>query len=185
MGVFPPLDHPLSDGVVALRRWRDEDADDLAVMARDPEIVRWTTVPSPYRLEDAVHWIELSRERWETDVGAALAVESVGDGELLASIDIRNIAPGTGVAEIGYMVGPNARRRGVATRAVDLITRWGFEACGFARIEIQVTPENEVSMKVPPRVGFQREGLLRSYRPGRDGTRPDLVMWSRLPGDVP
>ena len=44
MKPFPPLEQPLTDGVVALRRWRADDADDLVVLADDPLIVRWTTV---------------------------------------------------------------------------------------------------------------------------------------------
>ncbi len=180
MGLFPEPVEPLSDGVVTLRRWRDVDADDLVPIARDPQVVRWTTVPSPYGIEDAENFLALMGDMWRDDARASFAIVEPPDGELLGAIDLRNTAPGTGVAEIGYMISPHARGRGVAPRALDLITRWGFDECGFARIEVHVPPGNDSSLAVPPKAGYEREGLLRSYRPGRDGTRQDLVMFSRL-----
>ena len=84
------------------------------------------------------------------------------------------------IGELGYMVGPRARRRRVATRAVEILTRWAFEDLGIARMEIFVDPRNAPSVRVAEAAGYTREGLLRSYRPSRNGGRLDLAIYARL-----
>jgi hypothetical protein len=53
MPALPALEKPLSDGVVSLREWRDEDRHALVEMANDDAIQQWTRVPSPYTERDA------------------------------------------------------------------------------------------------------------------------------------
>lgn len=177
---FPPLDESLDDGVVLLREWRDGDRDALVEMANDPSIQRWTRVPSPYTRKDADHWFALTRTTRAAGRQAAFAVEDAKTGELLGSIDLRVNPSDPAVGELGYMVGPRARRRGVATRAVRLLTRWAFEALGIARMEILVHPRNEPSARVAEAAGFTKEGPLHSDRPGRAGDRLDRVVYARL-----
>jgi hypothetical protein len=38
----------LRDGVVMLRAWRSDDRERIVAALQDPEIPRWTSVPSPY-----------------------------------------------------------------------------------------------------------------------------------------
>ena len=44
---------PLIDGPTALRPWRDVDADAIVEACRDPDVVRWTSVPEGYGPSDA------------------------------------------------------------------------------------------------------------------------------------
>jgi [ribosomal protein S5]-alanine N-acetyltransferase len=48
---------------------------------------------------------------------------------------------------------------------------------------VLVQPDNAPSLAMAERVGFRREGLLRSYRVIR-GRRVDFVMLSLLPGEL-
>ena len=53
---LPPLsppDPPLDDGTVALRLITVTDIPDLVTACQDPDIARWTTVPSPYSEAEA------------------------------------------------------------------------------------------------------------------------------------
>lgn len=180
MPALPSLREPLSDGVVSLREWALEDRDALVEMANDEAIQQWTRVPSPYTEQDAEHWFALTRTTRAAGHQAAFAVIGVEDGELLGSIDVRVHPADPAIGELGYMVGPRARRRRVATRAVELITAWAFDTLDLLRIEILVDPRNEPSLKVAESAGYTREGVLRSYRPSRDGGRLDLAMYARL-----
>jgi RimJ/RimL family protein N-acetyltransferase len=56
-----------------------------------------------------------------------------------------------------------ARRRGLATAAVRLLTRWAIAGAGMRRIEALVEPVNRASLRVLERCSFRREGLLRYY----------------------
>jgi RimJ/RimL family protein N-acetyltransferase len=179
---FPSLAEPLGDGVVLLREWRDDDRDALVEMANDDSVQRWTRVPSPYTRDDADHWFALTRTTRAAGHQAAFAVVDPESDELLGSIDLRVNPSDPAIGELGYMVGPRARRRRVATRAVELLTRWAFDTLGLVRMEILVDPRNAPSVRVAEAAGYTREGLLRSYRPSRDGGRLDLAIYARFPG---
>jgi len=51
------------------------------------------------------------------------------------------------------------------------------------RIELQVEPSNEGSWRAAERVGYMREGLMRSWRQVGDERR-DLYLCSLLPSDL-
>ena len=87
-------------------------------------------------------------------------------------------------AEIKSMRTADAfRRRGVATRALWLCSRYAFEEHGLARLEVTVHPGNEASLALAERVGFRREGVLRSFSEIH-GRRLDMVMLALLPGEL-
>jgi RimJ/RimL family protein N-acetyltransferase len=180
MAALPALDQPLSDGVVSLREWEAGDRAALVEMANDPAIQNWTRVPVPYTDRDADEWFALTRTTRAAGHQVAFAVKADEDGELLGSIDLRVHPADPAIGELGYMVGPRARGRGVATRAVELITTWAFATLSIVRMEILVDPRNQPSLKVAEAAGYEREGVLRSYRPSRNGGRLDLVMYARL-----
>src|SRR3954467_9910524 len=142
MPALPSLREPLSDGVVSLREWRAEDRKALVEMANDATIQQWTRVPAPYTTRDAEQWFALTRTTRAAGHQAAFAVTATDDGELLGSIDLRVHPADPAIGELGYMVGPRARRRGVATRAVELLTAWGFQTLAIERLEILVDPRN-------------------------------------------
>ena len=185
MPAFPRLEQPLADGVVALRDWREDDRDALVEMANDEAVQRWTRVPSPYTPGDADHWFALTRTTRAAGHQAAFAVVDAAGDDLLGSIDLRVNPADPAIGELGYMVGPRARRRRVATRAVELLTRWAFDDLGIVRMEIFVDPSNGPSVRVAEAAGYTREGLLRSYRPSRSGGRLDLAVYSRLRDESP
>src|SRR6476646_5750644 len=114
---MPPIvlpDPPLSDGVITLRAFTADDIPAITAACQDPEIARWTAmVPSPYTEEDARGWL-----------GCPFAVVDAGTGELLASAGFHQIEWDDRSLDVGYWTAPWARRRGVATRAVRLLSGW-------------------------------------------------------------
>jgi RimJ/RimL family protein N-acetyltransferase len=87
-----------------------------------------------------------------------------------------------GVADLGCAIAPEARRAGIATEALRLITSWAHETLGVARVQVIVAPVNQAAIGLVEKAGFQREGLLRSYWEV-GGERSDAFIFSRLPGD--
>jgi RimJ/RimL family protein N-acetyltransferase len=84
--------------------------------------------------------------------------------------------------ELGYVVAPAARGRGVATTALRLLTEWGFEERGLLRLELMISVENAASKVVAERAGYVKEGVLRSLYV-KEGLREDHELWSCLPSD--
>ena len=85
-------------------------------------------------------------------------------------------------AELGYMVAPSARGRGVGTAILNELTDWAF-AEGIERCELVISAGNTASERVAARAGYVLEGTLRSIHL-KQGKREDVTVWSRLPSDV-
>jgi len=85
--------------------------------------------------------------------------------------------------QLGYLVGAHARGRGVAPRAIRLVSAWGFRKLGLERIEILVHPENGPCQRAAEKAWFTREGVLRSYTRVKDD-RFDMWSFSALPGEL-
>jgi RimJ/RimL family protein N-acetyltransferase len=176
-----PPDPPLGDDVIALRRWRTTDIPVLTEICQDADVQRFTRVPSPYREAEAKLFLTVQDSGWLEGTQAAFAViAAAAPAGLVGSIDLRLGPDGRG--EIGYLVAAPARGRGVATRAVRLLSDWAFDVHGVARIEILVRPDNLASLRVAENAGYVREGILRDRIVGDDGPH-DGVCFSLLPRD--
>jgi RimJ/RimL family protein N-acetyltransferase len=174
-------DPPLSDGRVTLRGWRLSDVPQIVAMCSEPDVVRFTSVPVPYDADDARLWLDLHPARLAAGDGAAFAITEGGDELPVGSIGVR-VLHDQGIAETGYHVVEARRGRGLATAALRLIARWTFAELPVARLQLTTHLDNPGSQRVAEKAGFTREGVLRAWADQR-GERPDLVMWSLLPGD--
>jgi RimJ/RimL family protein N-acetyltransferase len=145
----------LSDGVVRLRAPREPDAGWIADAVADPEISRWTRVPSPYTKDDAFAWIALAESMLREDSAYHLLIAGVDDGALLGSVGLEVQGKPALRGEVGYWVAAPARGKGVATRAVRLLVAWAFERLELSAIEIHVMPANLPSHAVALKTGFK------------------------------
>ena len=66
-------------------------------------------------------------------------------------------------AYIGYWIDQRYANRGYITRAVKLLTEFGFKKLSLHRIEIAMRPENEASKKVAEKAGYKFEGIRSAY----------------------
>ena len=69
-----PPDPPLRHGELTLRPWCLSDLGALVATCGDPEIVRWTPVPTPYTDTDATEDVARSDALWSDGSGAAFAI---------------------------------------------------------------------------------------------------------------
>jgi RimJ/RimL family protein N-acetyltransferase len=83
-----------------------------------------------------------------------------------------------GHAEIGYLVAPERRGRGVGGRMVSLAIDAGF-AAGLYRILAFIHHENIASQRLVEGLGFRREGLLRQHNVCA-GERADHLLYGLL-----
>ena len=110
-----------------------------------------------------------------------MAIARVDDESAIGSISLFMIKPGVG--EFGYWLARDARGRGYTPRALRLFARWAFEELELPRLQLGTLPGNTSSERVAEKVGFAREGVLRSYLEQR-GERRDVTLWSLLPGEL-
>jgi len=62
-----------------------------------------------------------------------------------------------------YWIDQRFASRGYTTRAVKLLTKFGFDGLKLHRIEINLRPENEASKKVAVKAGYVLEGSRNNY----------------------
>ena len=184
MPALPLPQPPPTDGVVALRPWREADVAAVATWGQDPEIVRWTAVPVDQGTDTVHAYFRRAERAREVGLFVALAIVDAESDEVIGSCDVRRPDPtDLAIGELGYLLIAGARGRGLATRAVRLLTDWSFGQLRMQRIQALVHPENPASGRVLERLGFRREGLLRSYRAEAHG-REDRVIYAVLPGEL-
>jgi RimJ/RimL family protein N-acetyltransferase len=176
-----PPQRPLDDGVVTLRPVGAEDVAAVTAACQDPEIARWTTVPWPYSETDARGWIEAAAQEHAEGRGVNLVVVDAASGELLGAIGLMEYAPP--VCRVGYWVQREARGRGVAPRALALLSRWALAELDLPRLELITDPDHRASQRVAEKAGFTREGVLRHAWEQR-GEWKDVVLFSLVPADL-
>ncbi|RCG29850.1 GNAT family N-acetyltransferase [Sphaerisporangium album] len=159
-----------------------DDAEAIARACSAPETADFLpALPQPYALDDALAFItELSPGVWDLG-GASFVMADAAGGEWLGDIELKPL-DARGAGEIGYLVAPWARGRGVATAAVRALTEWAF-AQGVHRVSILADVENVVSQRVAMAAGYRREGVLRDAGPRRGGGHVDMVAFARLARD--
>jgi RimJ/RimL family protein N-acetyltransferase len=168
----------MRDGTLELRPWREEDVPAIHAACQDPEIQRWIPlIPRPYTVEDARAFVA-------DEIGLGPHQYAiVEDGTLVGSIGMR-VSEQSRRGHIGYWCARDVRGRGIVTRALRLLCRYGFEELELGRLELITDPDNLASQRVAEKVGFQREGVLRSHLLHPDGRRRDSIMFSLLPGEL-
>jgi RimJ/RimL family protein N-acetyltransferase len=177
----------LSDDAVVLRPWSVADATFMADASRDPAIERYNG-PVPASAADAITVIERIERSWRTfevegdPTGAAFVIVDAALGEPVGMCGIDGWSS-TGAAQFGYWLAAGARGRGLATRAVTLMTDWLFEL-GAARVFLTIHSENAPSAAVARRAGFTYEGTLRADDVWA-GQRKDVDVFAVLPDEWP
>ncbi len=156
-------DDRLTDGTIELRLWCEDDIPVVVEACQDPEIHRWMPLPWPYTKKDAREWISSHQDKRAEGESVVFAITAPGGGKPLGSVGLEEINWEHGRAIVGYWIAKQARRQGVATRAVRLLSEWALNDLGLMRLSLLVFTGNTVSERVAESAGFKREGLMRSY----------------------
>src|SRR3954468_11977059 len=151
----------------------------VAAMLSDPDILRFTRVPVPTPAEFPRDWLPLHEggRRGGTRRGSAVFHR---DDRFLGVALAFGIDRAEGEAELGYMVAPDARGRGVATAMLRALSEWAFAEAGVQRARLVIDVDNPASLRVAERAGYVREGVMRSVN-FKNGRRIDAWLLSRLP----
>lgn len=153
----------------------------LAAMLADPDVLRFTRVPEPTPADFAEQWLALYEAGRRDGTREGFAAFDA-DGRFVGVALAFGIDPADDEAELGYMVTPEARGRGLATTMLRALTDWAFAEAGVQRVRLVVDVENPASLRVAERSGYVREGVMRSVH-FKNGRRIDAVLLSRLPSD--
>jgi RimJ/RimL family protein N-acetyltransferase len=181
-----PIEFPvegLADDVVRLRLMTDADIPAIVAAVQDPLIPRFTTVPDPYGEQEARNWQRMATTGFAAGTDLATLIVGAEDDRLLGAVGIHGLNPQTHRCSAGYWLAGSERGKGYASRGLRLLSGFAFAELGVQRIELWIEPENTPSLAVAERVGYAREGVLRSFMVV-GGERRDMLMYSLLPGEL-
>jgi RimJ/RimL family protein N-acetyltransferase len=166
IGADTPTTTP--DGL-SLRALRHDDADWVERACQDPDTQRWTTVPRPYTRAHADEFVATG--------GIGLATWAIVDGDDrgLGMIGLHEIDADTGDADAGYWVAPWARRRGVATWAINALVERAAAREGVRAVTLQIAETNAASRGAAMKAGFVDDGPNGCRCPDGDDTAPTLL----------
>lgn len=160
-----------------LRAWQPDDVPAVVAAYADPDIQRWHLESMDEA--EAAHWIARWAVRWRNETDASWAITDATSGTVLGRVGLRGVHLDEGRGEVAYWVLAPARGRGVATRAVEVITDWAFEEIGLHRLDLLHSVHNRASCRVATRTGFALEGVLRDFLRHHDGWH-DMHMHGRI-----
>jgi RimJ/RimL family protein N-acetyltransferase len=169
----------LSDGDIRLEPLTAQHAAAMDALARDQDVDRFTRIPDPVPDGFGARWVERYTSGRDARTNEGFAIVDPASGDFLGFMGLVNLQLDEQEAEAGYIVASHARGRGVATRALRLLTAWAFDELPLERIELLIDVENSPSEIVAERCGYTREGVLRwTYL--KPGLRSDTIVYSKL-----
>jgi ribosomal-protein-alanine N-acetyltransferase len=100
----------------------------------------------------------------EAKAGRSFAFGIFKGANLIGQINLSGVIYGAlRGGHIGYWIDQSFSNRGYMTSAVNMVTDFAFSELALHRIEINIRPENEPSIRVAQKCGYKFEGLRPNY----------------------
>jgi RimJ/RimL family protein N-acetyltransferase len=151
----------MNDTWIHVRRLEYDDLETRVSWFNDPSVSEMMMTEFPASLADTQQWFDsqrLSAKRRDfTFWLRTLRVETVAMGGL-TGIDWHHRH-----AEIYVVVAPDLRRRGYGRAAMIWLSSYAFTILGLDRIFLHTLDNNLPAQHLYERMGFQKEGILRSH----------------------
>ena len=120
----------------------------------------------------------LSRMRAAARVGSMLPFMIVYGDELVGQMSVSNVIRGAlRSCSVGYWVDSRVAGRGIAPTALALVIDHCLTEVRLHRVEINIRPENQASLRVVEKLGLRREGYHERFL-DIDGTWRDHLTFA-------
>lgn len=180
---WPQLES-LSDGVVRLRPVTVADWAVLLEEHNDEESLRWDFTGEPLTEQHARRDAARAPRDWRGGRAARCVIVDEASRTAAGVISVVRMGP-PDVGLIGYGVLPAFRGRGLATRALNLLSDWVLRETSIGWLELGHKIGNAASGKVATGAGFTAEGVHAGRLRNADGTFSDEVYYGRLRASAP
>jgi RimJ/RimL family protein N-acetyltransferase len=170
---------------IRLEPLRAEHLADLAVVAFDPALWRWT-IMGPQDETGLLRWIETALANAEAGTERPFATIDRASGRAIGSSRYMSIVPEHRRLEIGWtwVAGP-FQRSGANREAKLLQLSHAFEVLGANRVEFKTHARNEQSRTALAGIGATFEGVFRNHTIMPDGSIRDSAYFSVIAEEWP
>lgn len=162
------LPDPFSDGLptldgdrVRLRQPTEADVPDLFAIFGDAETLRYWSHGPLADLAAARVYYDGIVSGLATRALFQWAITEPDDDRLVGTVTLVDWDRANRRCEIGFILHPSHWGRGLASDAVRTVIRWARGVMELHRVEADVEPPNDASLRLLERLGFQREGHFR------------------------
>ncbi len=162
-----------------LREMMYEDSPDILSYLSDTEVMKYYGMAPFKNIDEAREEISWYKEIYSLGSGIRWGITIKGSSTIIGSCGFHDWNKRHFRAEIGVELSRNYWRTGIMSEALTEILSYGFHHMGLKRIQALIEPENEASQKLFEKMGFQKEGLLRSYE-FTVGKFDDLYMFAKI-----
>lgn len=144
-----------------LRKMRVGDEEDMYAYAKRSEVTRyllWSPHPDIYYTRDYLRYLAT---RYAAGSFYDWAIVLKSSGRMIGTCGFTAFDCPHDAAEIGYVLNPDYRGKGIAPEAVRAVLAFGFDKLALHRIEARFIEGNEASLRVMEKVGMRFEGYRR------------------------
>jgi ribosomal-protein-alanine N-acetyltransferase len=162
-----------------LRRIDKNDMLEIFAIRSDVENMKYIPRPLVKNHEEAMEHLAKIDSGIENNEAINWAITIKGNPKLVGIIGYYRTKHEHYRSEIGYMLLPEIHGKGIASEAVGIVMKFGFNEMKLHSIEAVIDPENGASEKVLQKNGFVKEAYLKENE-FFEGKFIDSVIYSRL-----
>ena len=170
---LPQLEHEL----VLLRQITAADIEPWFKYLSQPQVYEHTS----WDVKESTKLMHYAWKEEEFTASSMLrfAIALRSNNELIGTAGFHTVSPQNATAEVAYDIAPPYWSKGIASAVCSALVNWAHSAASIVRVQATVLESNARSVAVLERCGFQREGLLRSYRKVR-GKHGNFYMYAHV-----
>ena len=171
----------LANESIKMRSFEPTDIAPVLALASASEIAENTFVPHPYSQDAAEEFVNRVRQQWSLDEAYVFAILDRSSDAFVGAMGIHPEGKHNS-AEVGFWIGKPFWGRGLATSALRLLIRFGFQQLHLNRIEAGHLVHNAASGRVMQKADMRCEGIRRQALLHRNQYK-DVVWYAILRED--
>ena len=131
----------------------------------------------PLSLAERIEYMRRARAGFDRDEDYTFAVFDRQERRVLGGSGLHKRSTPDSL-EIGYWIRADSLRQGLCTELSALLTHVALRCCGVERVEIHCDPDNLASARVPAKLGYHLDGVLRRRARTPVGAERGTAIWS-------
>lgn len=169
---------------LAFRRLRESDLLEIADFISDWDVAKQTAaIPHPFTSSHAQNWFDYVQDAWAHGREYVLVVERCSDQKVVGAVGVRVDRRLWGrVGSVGYWIGKPHWGKGYATEAVEGFLQFCARDLRLKRLCAEVFDDNERSLRVLEKCGFEPQKLRKVNYADRGGKRKIWILRHRSQG---
>lgn len=136
----------------------------------------------PETLEKKIERLRNYRGQFDLGQDFIYGIFDIEETVLIGSTGLHTRVRGN-AREIGYWISKEYAGQGYATEITLALTKVGFEIEGLDRIEIHCAEDNIPSRKIPQKLGYVLEAVLKNRSTDSEGNLQNNMIWTMFKED--